>query len=190
MARGKVLPFLLAAFVVVSLWVAGPSGVVGFIVRSPIILMNDLLSILRYALGPSQTTASAVQVRQPLSTSGLAASLQVLPPNAVPHAAQPSLVPLPAPTSPPGGVVPPPDTVLAPVEEILKPAGPVLGPIQNAVDPIVDSVGSALEPVTGLVESLVGPVTDTIGGSGGGTTPNVGGAVHDVKNALEKIGLP
>ncbi|HTE04374.1 MAG TPA: hypothetical protein VK739_09585 [bacterium] len=33
-------------------------------------------------------------------------------------------------------------------------------------------------------------VKDTIGGTGGGNTPDVGGAVHDVKDTLGGIGLP
>jgi len=43
--------------------------------------------------------------------------------------------------------------------------------------------------VTGPVEKALDPVKDTIG-SAGGNTPDVGGAVHDVKDTLGGIGLP
>src|SRR5207245_10131949 len=72
------IPFLLAASVVVSLWVAGPFGIFGFIVRSPIILMNDLIAIVRQALIPTSISGIA-QTAPPVSKSALAAYLQVPP---------------------------------------------------------------------------------------------------------------
>ncbi len=79
----------------------------------------------------------------------------------------------------------------------MGPAEPVLDPVQNAVDPVVDSVEKTLEPVTNATEPVTDavdkalePVKDATGGSGGGSAPDAGGAVHDVTNALDKIGVP
>jgi len=200
--RRVIIPVLLAASVIVSLWVAGPFGTIGFLLRAPIILMNDLISIARQAFaspsavgtGQPQTGTSGVTV-SPVSTTGLAASLNVVRPstNSAPPIPQPS----PTPTPPPGVLVPPPNEILAPVEEVLGPAEPVLDPVQNAVDPVVDSVEKTLEPVTNATEPVTDavdkalePVKDATGGSGGGSAPDAGGAVHDVTNALDKIGVP
>src|SRR3989441_13360605 len=155
--RRVVMPLLLAASVVVSLWVAGPFGTIGFLLRAPIILMNDLISIARqafaspsaFATGQPQIGTSGVTA-SPVSTTGLAASLDVVRPSV--NSAPPSPQPSPIPTPPPGVLVPPPTQILAPVEEILAPAEPVLDPVQSTVDPIVDSVGKTLEPVTGPAE--------------------------------------
>lgn len=200
-----VVPLLLAASVAVSLWVAGPFGTIGFIVRSPIILMNDLISVIRQALVPATAAGTDLPpiglITLPVSTSGLATTLQVIQPSqhSAPTDTQVSPTPTPTPASPPGVLVPPSNE--DPVEEILQPAEPVLDPVQSVVDPIVDSaenvlqpvtdpVEKALEPVTEPVEKAIEPVKDTIGGSGGGNTPDVGGAVNDVKSALDKIGAP
>src|SRR3989449_4637472 len=85
--RRAVTPLLLAAAVVVSLWVAGPFGTIGFLLRAPIILMNDLISVARQAFaspsafgtGQPQIGASGVTV-SPVSTTALAASLDVVLP--------------------------------------------------------------------------------------------------------------
>src|SRR3989441_9170427 len=137
--RRVVMPLLLAASVVVSLWVAGPFGTIGFLLRAPIILMNDLISIARqafaspsaFATGQPQIGTSGVTA-SPVSTTGLAASLDVVRPsmNSAPSSPQPS------PTPPPKVLVPPTDQILAPVEEVLTPAEPVLDPVQSAVDPV------------------------------------------------------
>src|SRR3989442_8045710 len=179
--RRAVIPLLLAASVVVSLWVAGPFGTIGFLLRAPIILMNDLISIARQAFASPSTSGVTVS---PVSTTGLAASLNVVLPstNAPPPPPQVNPVPTP-PTLPPEVLVPPPNQILAPVEEILAPADPVLDPVQSAVDPIVDSVGKTLEPVTGPVENAAGSATEPV-------EKAAGGAVQDVKSALDKIGAP
>ena len=169
------IPFLLAVSVVVSLWVAGPFGIFGFIVRSPIILMNDLIAIVRQALIPTSISGIA-QTAPPVSTSALAASLQVPPPS--PHPAptttpQPSPTPVPMPAPLPGT-----EPILDPLQNAVD---PIVDSAENALTPVTDSVETAVEPVTGPVEKALDPVKDTIG-SAGGNTPDIGGAVHDVKD--------
>ena len=193
MKRRAVTPLLLAAAVVVSLWVAGPFGTIGFLLRAPIILMNDLISVARQAFaspsafGTAQPEVGTYGVGiavSPVSTTGLAASLNVLLPSTNPPPPPPQTSPVPTPpTLPPEVVVPPPNQILAPAEEILAPAEPVLDPVQSAVDPIVDSVEKTLEPVTGPVENAVGSATEPV-------EKAAGGAVQDVKSALDKIGAP
>jgi len=157
------IPFLLAASVVVSLWVAGPFGIFGFIVRSPIILMNDLIAIVRQALIPT-SISSIAQTTPPVSTSGLAASLQVTPPSPLPGT----------------------EPILDPLQNAVN---PVVDSADNALTPVTDPVENAVKPVTGPVEKALDPVKDAIG-SAGGDTPDIGGAVHDVKDTLGGIGLP
>src|SRR2546428_12919515 len=116
--RRAVTPLLLAAAVVVSLWVAGPFGTIGFLLRAPIILMNDLISVARqafaspsaFATGQPQISASGVTA-SPVSTTGLAASLDVVRPSV--NSASPSPQPRPIPTPPPLELVPPPTQILA-----------------------------------------------------------------------------
>src|SRR5436309_14006829 len=139
------IPFLLAASVVVTLWVAGPFGLFGFLVRSPIILMNDLIAIVRQALIPTSISGIA-QTAPPVSTSALAASLQVTPPS--PHPAttttpQPSPTPVPMPAPLPG-------------------TEPIMDTVQNSVDPIVDSAEHALTQIKDSDESALEPVTGPV----------------------------
>src|SRR5438552_13400319 len=115
------IPFLLAASVVVSLWVAGPFGIFGFIVRSPIILMNDLIAIVRQAL-ITTSISSIAQTAPPVSTSALAASLQVTPPSPLP------------------GTKP----ILDPLQNAVN---PVVDSADNALTPVTDPVENAVKPV-------------------------------------------
>jgi hypothetical protein len=169
--RKAVIPLLLAASAV--LWAAGPSGTMGFLLRSPIILINDLISVVRQALIPQTVTSAGL----PISTSALALSLGVPGPSTTSAPSNPP--PGSTPTPPPAAPVPPPDEILAPVQEVLSPAEPVLEPVQNAVEPAVNPVEQTLEPVN-----------EAVGGSGGGNSPDVGGAAQDAKSAVERLDLP
>lgn len=174
---------VLAASAVVLLGVAAPPGTIRFLLRSPIVLVADLISVVRQVFAPggpqpAMTDAPATGQIQAGGTpivpsigsfAGLPASTSEAPPPPILPGPSPApedqvipAEPLPSPEE----ILPPPEQVLDPVEEVVDPA---VGPVEKALEPVVDQVEKVLdpvekaaEPVVDSVEKAVEPVVDTV----------------------------